>query len=284
MDDLAAIARLVDALRPWREQLVIVGGWAHRLHRFHPWAGAPDYAPLRTKDADVAFSLDAAPTGDIRSALLAAEFTEVLSGDHRPPIAEYRLGDEHEGFFAEFLAPLKGSGVKRNGAEDATVERAGVTAQKLRHLDLLLTEPLAVRLDAKGGVPLRRPADVLVANPVSFIVQKLLIRRSRKPDKQAQDALYIHDTIELSGNPIPGHGSPAGRSSVKGATRVIETTRAPRRSRGARTHLVNRSCLGPDGVPGCTSDARSCARVGRVRLSRPRVVSRAATGRIVPGA
>jgi hypothetical protein len=39
------------------------------------------------KDVDVAFSLDAPPTGDIRSALLAAEFTEVLSGDHRPDCA-----------------------------------------------------------------------------------------------------------------------------------------------------------------------------------------------------
>ena len=197
MDDLAAMARLVDALRPWRNQLVVVGGWAHRLHCYHPWASAPAYEPLLTKDADLAFSLDAAPTGDIRSALLAAEFREVLSGDHRPPIAEYRLGEEHAGFFAEFLAPLKGGGETRRGIEDATVERAGVTAQKLRHLDLLLIAPMAVRLDANGGVPLKRPADVLLANPVSFIAQKLLIRKSRKPEKQAQDALYVHDTIEL---------------------------------------------------------------------------------------
>lgn len=123
--------------------------------------------------------------------------SKVLSGDHRPPIAEYRLGEEHAGFFAEFLAPLKGGGETRTGTADATVERAGVTAQKLRDLDLLLIAPMAVRLDANGGVPLKRPADVLLANPVSFIAQKLLIRKSRKPEKQAQDALYVHDTIEL---------------------------------------------------------------------------------------
>lgn len=197
MDDLAGIARLIEALHPWREQLVIVGGWAHRLHRFHQWASPPNHAPLRTKDADVAFSMDAALNGDIRSALEAAEFREVLSSDHRPPIAEYRLGDEHGGLFAEFLTPLEGSGVKRHGSEDATVERAGVTAQKLRHLDLLLTQPWRVRLEVDGDVPLEHPADVLLANPVSFIAQKLLIRKLRKPDKQAQDALYIHDTVEL---------------------------------------------------------------------------------------
>jgi hypothetical protein len=197
MDDVVAIARLIDALRPWREHLVIVGGWAHQLHRLHPWASPPAYLPLRTKDADVAFSLGAAPTGDIRAALKAAGFREVLSGDHHPPVAEYRLGGENEGFFAEFLAPLKGSGLRRNGTEDATVVRAGVTAQKLRHLDTLLEQPWTVRLPAKGDVPLGTPADVLIANPVSFIAQKLLIRKLRKPDKQAQDALYIHDTLEL---------------------------------------------------------------------------------------
>ena len=38
MEDFEAFARLVTALRPWLGQLVVVGGWAHRLHRFHPRA------------------------------------------------------------------------------------------------------------------------------------------------------------------------------------------------------------------------------------------------------
>lgn len=197
VDDLDAIARLIDAIRPWRHQLVIVGGWAHRLHRFHPWADPPSHAALRTRDADVAFSLDSPLAGDIRAALEAAEFIEVLSSDHQPPIAEYRLGEDHGGFFVEFLAPLKGSAVKRNGVEDATIKRAGVTAQKLRHLELLLIQPWPVRVDAASGVPIQNSAEILLPNPVSFIAQKLLIRNARTPDKQAQDTLYIHDTIEL---------------------------------------------------------------------------------------
>jgi hypothetical protein len=197
MDDLSGSVSLVNALRPWRKELVIVGGWAHRLHRLHPWAGSPVYAPIRTRDADVAFSLDLAPHGDIRSAPLAAGFTESLSSDHRPPISDYRLGEEDGGFYVEFLAPLKGSELKRNGGEDATVKRAGVTAQKLRYLDLLLMHPFEVRLDDRVDSALAKPADVQIANPVSFIAQKLLIRQARKPEKQAQDVLYIHDTIEL---------------------------------------------------------------------------------------
>ena len=73
MDDNAAFARLIHALRPWLGHLVIVGGWAHRLHRLHPLAGAPSYAPLRTRDVDLALLLNAPLTGDIRSALKALD-------------------------------------------------------------------------------------------------------------------------------------------------------------------------------------------------------------------
>lgn len=87
VDDLASIARLIDALRPWLGHLVLVGGWAHRLHRLHPLAHAPAYAPLRTRDADVAFSAQAPLEGDIGAALRAADFHEELSSEHTPPSA-----------------------------------------------------------------------------------------------------------------------------------------------------------------------------------------------------
>ncbi len=203
MEDFAAIARLLNALRPWLGHLVIVGGWAHRLHRFHPLAHPPAYAALRTKDADVAFSSTALLEGDVAAALKAADFHEDFSGEHTPPITQYRLGADDGGFFAEFLVPLHGSGVKQNGQPDVTVAKAGVTAQKLRHLDLLLVQPWAVRLSEDVGVPVQPPLDVMLPNPVSFIVQKLLIHKYRRPEKKAQDVLYIHDTLELFGDELP---------------------------------------------------------------------------------
>ena len=42
-----------------------------------------------------------------------------------------------------------------------------------------------------------------VPNPVSFIAQKLLIQKLRPPGKQSQDALYIHDTLDLFGPELP---------------------------------------------------------------------------------
>jgi hypothetical protein len=84
MDDFAAFARLLDALRPWLGHLVVVGGWAHRLHRFHPLAHVPAHAPVRTKDADIAFSDSVPLSGDIATALKAADFHEEFLGEHTP--------------------------------------------------------------------------------------------------------------------------------------------------------------------------------------------------------
>ncbi len=114
MEDFAAFARLITALQRWLGQLVLVGGWAHRLHRFHPLANPPAHLPLRTRDADFAFSTDAALAGDLRAALRDSGFAEELFGDDAPPATHYRLGEGHGGFYAEFLTPLHGSGVKRD--------------------------------------------------------------------------------------------------------------------------------------------------------------------------
>ncbi len=72
MNDLAAFSRLLEALAPWRAQIVLAGGWAHRIHRLHPLAGAPSYQPLLTRDMDIAFADRPPLKGDIKSALLEA--------------------------------------------------------------------------------------------------------------------------------------------------------------------------------------------------------------------
>lgn len=198
-EDSAPFARLIDALRPWLPRLVVVGGWAHRLHRFHPLANPPRYLPIRTLDADVAFSSVSALDGDVFGALRRAGFGEELVGDDVPPVTRYSLGKEDAGFYAEFLTPLRGDGLKSNGAQDATLATAGITAQKLRYLEILLISPWSVRLGQKGDVRVANDVDVFVPSATSFIVQKLLIHSDRSPTKKAQDVLYIHDTLELFG-------------------------------------------------------------------------------------
>ena len=122
----------------------------------------------------------------------------------RSPVTHYELANDDAGFYVEFLTPLIGSGRKRDGTLDATVAVAGVTAQKLRFLEILFIDAWVIRIGPDNGFPLPGSVDLQVANPVSFIVQKLLIQQDRKPAKRAQDVLYIHDTLELFAGALPG--------------------------------------------------------------------------------
>ncbi len=198
MKDEVAMANAIDALAPWLNQLVLIGGWAHRLHRHHPHASVPTYRALATRDVDVGVDPKRELHGRIDVALADARFDRDLSGEHRPPISRFHHREDRA-FYLEFLSPLRGSGRRRDGSEDATIEIAGATAQKLRHLDVLFVDPWQLDLEPSAYLPLSKSARAQVANPVSFVVQKLLIHESRLDDKRAQDLLYIHDTIELFG-------------------------------------------------------------------------------------
>jgi hypothetical protein len=108
-------------------------------------------------------------------------------------VTRYVLGD----FDLEFITPLRGSENKR-GKPDATVLVAGVTAQKLRHVDVLEQSPWAVDLREEHGYPVGpTPIRVRVPNPASFIAQKLLTLPYRNGfNKRVKDVLYVHDTVE----------------------------------------------------------------------------------------
>ncbi len=196
--DLVQFARLVDALEPWLDRVLFIGGWAHRLFRERPEAARLSYSPLRTGDVDVALDPRALERdAGIRERLAASGFREEFLGDDRPPVTHYALGDEASGFYVEFLSPLLGGDRRRDGSRDVTERIAGVTAQKLRYLDILLVEPWTVTIGEEQGVPLARPAELLIPNPASFVVQKLLISPRRRREDRAKDTLYVHDTIEL---------------------------------------------------------------------------------------
>lgn len=200
MDDLKEIGKLIEALRPWLTQVVFIGGWANRLYRFHPKANPPEYLPITTKDADIALSLTEPIEGDIGEALKIAGFKLELRSDRTPAVSLYNLGKDDRGFYAEFLVPLIGGRTQRNGdLVPLTVNKAGITAQKLRHLDILLVEPWSVAFDESLSMDLINNAQILLPNPASFIAQKLLISKKRDMEKQAQDALYIYDTLDLFG-------------------------------------------------------------------------------------
>lgn len=219
MSELTDFSTLAVTLEPWRQQIVFIGGWAYRLYRYEPRAYKPDHAAIFTQDADVAYARQEALEGDIKTALEGAGFTEQpnFAGGFKPPAMRYTLGGQSNGFYAEFLTPLTGSPMRRNKVTkqfepDATEANAGVVAQKLRHLEVLLHEPWAVTIppeDSGMGEPV---VGLRIPNPVSFVVQKLLIRDDRAPRKRAQDVLYVHDCLYMFSGAIESDLVPIWKS------------------------------------------------------------------------
>jgi len=197
--DIDHFARLIDTLHPWLDQVVIIGGWAHRLHRLHPLAQPLDYEPLGTLDTDVALPAKLPATGnELRQRLLENGFREELLGSMQPPAAHYHIATGDSGFYAEFLTPLVGGEIKR-GKRDVTTRIAGVPVQKLRHLELLLDSPWEVVIAPADGYPTDGVRRIRVPNAAAFLAQKILIRNKRERADKAKDVLYIHDTIETFG-------------------------------------------------------------------------------------
>lgn len=193
MNDHQSFAQLLTAIYPWRDQLILIGGWCHRLHRLHESALKQDYEVVHTRDTDLLIKERPAADQNILAQLEQLGFKAVMGGDQAPPATHYYLGEEGVGFYAEFLLPWR---PQRHPTPTETV--AGVVAQQVKRVDVLTVDPWIVRLGQTDEFKLDAPMDVLVANPLSFLVQKFLIKQDRRSnDKRAQDLLYVHDTLQV---------------------------------------------------------------------------------------
>lgn len=195
--DIEPFAKFVEAIDPWLGEMVLIGGWAHRLYRSDQRARNLDYVPLTTLDGDVAVPAKLKNNeSTVRQRLIAAGFTEEFVGEDRPPATHYHYGPTG-GFYAEFLTPLVGSEHDRTGRRKATRAVAGVSSQQLRYIEVLMISPWTIELGEVNGYPFKPSKKIRVANPTSFLAQKILIHDERDYKDQAKDLLYIHDTIEL---------------------------------------------------------------------------------------
>ena len=200
MEDLEAFARLVTALRPWLGQLVVVGGWAHRLHRFHRLAkppGPPAAAHARhrpgllTRRGSRWRCPHGAGGGRLHRGILRGRLTA------RDALSPRRA--RTTGFYAEFLTPLLRQRDEAAGSATPPCRRPASRRRSCGTSTCCLFKPWSVRVGPEQEVPIAADVDLFVPNPTSFIVQKLLIHPIARRDKRAQDVLYIHDTLELFG-------------------------------------------------------------------------------------
>ena len=79
--DIEPFGKFVEAIDPWLEQTVLVGGWAHRLYRNDPRARHLEYVPLTTLDGDVALPAKLKiEESTVRERLIDAGFLEEFVG------------------------------------------------------------------------------------------------------------------------------------------------------------------------------------------------------------
>src|SRR5215469_12644601 len=144
--ELEAFAKFIGAIEPWVGEVVLIGGWAHRLYRLHPLARKLECLPLTTIDGDVAVPPKLkAQELTVRERLLAAGFKVEFVGEDRPPATHYHYG-KNGGFYAEFLTSLVGSEYDRSGKRKATTEVSGISSQLLRYIEMLMISPWKVEL------------------------------------------------------------------------------------------------------------------------------------------
>lgn len=192
-DEVEALRRVHAVVSKVPGAFVIVGGWAAHLLRRHPLARPPNFDPIRTEDLDVAGPERLTKKSDGLQELIRQQgFVPEYRSEDRPPVTRYVLKDGG-GFELEFIAPLRGGEHRRDGTLDATADLQGISAQKLRNVELLLLEPIELPMPELG-----HGAAFLVVNPASFILQRLLVLPARtSSSKRGKDALYVHDILQL---------------------------------------------------------------------------------------
>ncbi|MBI4382384.1 MAG: hypothetical protein HY574_14500 [candidate division NC10 bacterium] len=204
----AFLAHVLWTFRSYLNTLVLVGGFAVRLYEIHPRAAPAAARVLRTFDADLATPSGGIPlAGESLSALAeAAGFQPDFRGDHIPPVMKLvpkeaigrSIGVDQ--YSVEFLTPMTGAPVRRSGTAVVTSDiQAGVTAQRLRYLDLLLESPWRVPLAGLPGIPEENTTfEVRLPHPGFFIVQKILISEERNlQDKRPKDMASVYQVVSL---------------------------------------------------------------------------------------
>ena len=186
----------VEALRALGDHLahvVLVGGWAHQLHRQLDGIDATTPS-LYTQDMDFAVRRPPPPVHPpLDQRLVKAGFREHLKGE-TGGITEYVWAGGGSAISVEFL-------VQRTGNERAApLDIGGARAQRLRYLHIAFLEPCKLSISAASGFPVGAHEElcVHVTNPAAFLANKLLTyQRRTSPAGKAKDLLYMFDTFRM---------------------------------------------------------------------------------------
>lgn len=187
------------------------GQWRSRrfFYRNLPMAAQVEQAPLMTFDADWTVPAPLAKRlGQLLDlSLRGAHFVGMLHGEDAPVVfyqherhGTTKLAPIH----VEFLVPRYGSPKDRKGRDRTSVQaQPGLWTQALPYLDLLLQETITMDASAIEGLALPTGRTILLPHPATYVIQEVLCRAKRQPDKRDKDLAYIYDVATLTRNVWP---------------------------------------------------------------------------------
>ena len=201
---LQDLGRCIQALGPYADVAVLAGGLAPVLYRSIFLDNPSPRPAMTTFDMDWALPRNMPFRREgLQKLLEAGGFVCLLSGSAHRPVTRYqhvRYGKDKLGpIYVEFLTPRPGGQRDRHGQNQSIAEvEPGLHAQTDSYVGLLLFEPVEFDVLREPALRLGTSRIIRVAHPMSFIVQKCLIRRKRPLHKQENDATHIYDVAMLS--------------------------------------------------------------------------------------
>lgn len=154
--------------------VIVIGSWAEMVYFFGNVLRSPEYFPsTKTLDVDFLIKNMRTPREPISLIPLASSIGCSFESDYISGVTKFYTPENLE---IEFLINQLG-----DGSLQSIKTNLGVTAQPLRHFDILLRNLIEVQYD---GMP------VLVPSPEAFVVHKLIIHHDRGK-KKAKDAQAI---------------------------------------------------------------------------------------------
>ncbi len=198
-DEMQFLYRVLDTIQAYLQDIILIGGFASLLYRFHEEATQIDSHYLITYDVDLAAEGKIPVRGDnsIHDLLEKAGLERKLEGNFEEPIVKYYPTEIKESkYYVEFLSPLSGSGTKRNGKPDLieTIQK-DLSAQKLRYLDLLMKNTSKVHTSSISDLQEQPDLIVRIPDPSMYIMQKILILKERGPTDRNKEYAYIYQTL-----------------------------------------------------------------------------------------
>lgn len=188
-------AQAIDALRPYLDEIVCIGGCANALYRFHEYASDVRWGYLGTKDIDagVPQRLPSASRPRVAELMKKVGFTEFSCGNANEAVIKYGPADRDSAAELEFLCDLCGLS-RKDQKRSAIAVQDDLYAQPLRYLAMSLHNTWQVDLGCIPGFERFSGTMVQVPNPAAYVVSKVLIRGEQRRIAAAEkDCFYIYE-------------------------------------------------------------------------------------------